>query len=392
MPRVTAVVACLVVSLVRSNGALAQQRTQVSDSPAPVPMLDKVRIDRGGGIHLTRHFAVVFGGIKQGSGPAAGPAVSWEPASGEFVQLKAGYSWNRFQLLQARFDSRPIFGRRSTFSTRLRWQDAPHLSLYRSGPDSPNRRVEFGARKTEWSGALNTAIGSTTFVIGSGLERYSSGDGWIDPGEDEVLGEVPVTPGLGTRPWFIHSFASASIDTRLSRDFSRTGRLLEVGVHDYRDEQNGSQSFREVELSAAQLLPTGRQGEAGQTEYRGALGLFAHAWLTDTSGGRSVPFFLMPTLGGGTYLRAYSGYRYRDRNAILLGAEYRWSVHDMVDVAALYEAGTVSPTVGGFSLGSVAQSVGGGVRIHSKTSGLVHMDLARGRDGLKFSIGMSVGS
>jgi hypothetical protein len=391
MPRVACLVVCLVGSLVSPHAAFAQQPAQVSDSPSPLSMLEKVRIDRGGGIHLSSHFAVVFGGIKQGSGPAAGPAVSWEPASGEFIQLKAGYSWNRFQLLQARFDSRPFFGKRSTFSTRLRWQDAPHLSLYRSGPDSPNRRVEFGERKTEGSGALNTVIGSTTLAVGSGLERYSSDSGWIDPGEDEVLGEVPVTPGLGTRPWFVHSFVSASIDTRLSRDFSRTGRLLEVGVHDYRDEQNGSQSFGELELSAAQLLPTGRQGES-HAEFRGALGLFAHAWLTHTSDGRSVPFFLMPTLGGGTYLRAYSGYRYRDRNALLVGAEYRWAVHEMVDVAALYEAGTVSPTIGGFSLGTVAQSVGGGLRVHSKTSGLLHMDLARGRDGFKFSIGMTVGS
>jgi hemolysin activation/secretion protein len=105
-----------------------------------------------------------------------------------------------------------------------------------------------------------------------------------------------------------------------------------------------------------------------------------------------VPFFLMPTLGGGDYLRGYSSYRFRDRNALLLQAEYRWAVHPMLDVAGLYEAGTVSPTVHGLRIKDMAQSVGGGIRVHSKTSGLLRVDLARGRDGLKLAFGVGLGA
>src|SRR4029079_1704768 len=108
-----------------------------------------LKVDQGGGIHVTEHFAVVFGGIKQGSGIALGPAISHTFENGAFAQLKGVYSIRQFKLLQARFDLKPLFTGRSLFSTRLRWQDAPELALYPLGPDSINRRVEYGERKTE---------------------------------------------------------------------------------------------------------------------------------------------------------------------------------------------------------------------------------------------------
>ena len=278
-------------------------------------------------------------------------------------------------------------------STRLRWQDAPKLSLYASGPDSSDRRVEFGARKAELSGFVKTKLApKASLSAGSGVERYSANNGWIDPDEEEVLGEVPDVPGLGTRPWFVHSFVSASNDTRHSPDYSRTGRLLSAGFHDYRDQQNGTQTFERFELAAAQLLPTFRIADAPDAQYRGALGFFARAWLSQTSSGHDVPFFLMPTLGGGDYLRGYASYRFRDRNAALVGAEYRWAIHKMLDLAGLFEAGTVSPTVGGLGHSKIAPSGGVGVRVHSKKSGLLRVDLARGREGLKFTVGVTTGA
>jgi hypothetical protein len=363
-----------------------------ADGPPLPDFLADPEIDQGGGFHVSKHFAVVFGGIKQGSGIALGPAVSHEFADGSYAQLKGVYSLRQFKLVQARYDSRPLFGKRSLVSTRVRWQDAPELSLYRLGPNSPDLRAEYGERKTEWSGYLKTTVApKTSLSVGAGLERYATSGGGITETGTDAPGEIPQTPGLGSRPWFVHSFVSIAQDSRLAPDFSRTGRLLEAGLHHYHDAHDGRESFRRVELAAEQLLPTGRR-ESSASEARGALGISARAWLSGTGGDRIVPFFLMPTLGGGNYLRGYATYRFRERNAVLLRAEYCWAVHKMVDVAGLYEAGTVSATVRGLSLSGMAQSVGGGIRVHNKTSGLLRVDLAGGRDGLKLSIGVSAGS
>jgi hemolysin activation/secretion protein len=104
-----------------------------------------------------------------------------------------------------------------------------------------------------------------------------------------------------------------------------------------------------------------------------------------------VPVFLMATLGGGDYLRGYSSYRFRDRNAALLQTEYRYAVHKMVDVAFLYETGTVAPAAGKLNVNHLEHSVAGGIRLHTKTSGLLRMDLAHGRDGWKIAFGVGIG-
>jgi hypothetical protein len=77
---------------------------------------------------------------------------------------------------------------------------------------------------------------------------------------------------------------------------------------------------------------------------------------------------------------------------MLVGTEYRYAIHKMVDVAILLEAGTVAPSPSAFSVDEMAGSVAAGIRVHSKTSGLLRLDLARGRDGFKFSIGVTTGS
>ena len=44
----------------------------------------------------------------------------------------------------------------------------------------------------------------------------------------------------------------------------------------------------------------------------------------DTTLDGDVPYFLMPSVGGGDSLRAYSSFRFRDRHSLLLQGEFRW--------------------------------------------------------------------
>ena len=385
MLRRAAAVVCVLVGAAAPYPLCAQGAQDPDPNTPPTGLLARIKVDRGGGFHLTDSFAVVFGGIKEGSGAAMGPALSHDFADGSFVQVKGVYSIRRFELLQARYDSRPLFGRRSMISARLRWQDAPELSLYRLGPDSPRERAEFGERRMEWSGFLRSAMGrKTSLTIGGGIERYVSDGGWINEHEDERLDTVPQTPGLATRPWFVHAYAGVVQDTRLSPDYSRTGHLLAATVHEYHDAHDGTESFRRLETAAAQHIPT--------FGHRGAIGIAAFAWLSYSGRGSYVPFFLMPTLGGGDFLEGYPSYRFRDRNAVDLRGEYAWGVTRRFDVAAIYEAGKVAAGVSGLTLRGMAQSVGGSLRLHTNSAGLLNLDLARGREGVQFVIGFSTGS
>jgi len=341
--------------------------------------------DQGGGLHFTEHFAVAFGGIKQGSGIALGPAWSDTFSNGGFVQLKAVYSIKKFWILQARYDTPRFWSDRAILISRLRRYNAPELSLYLTGPDSPNARAEYGERRTDASTLLMfKPITSIRLNAGFGVERYVTRADPLPVKEgSEALSDAPELPGLGTHPWFAHSFASIAHDTRLSLDYSRRGHNAEIGLHDYHDWETGQDSFRRLETTLQQLIPT--HGE------RGVIDVGLRTWFTDGKDEASVPFFLMPTLGGGDLLRAFPSYRFRDRNALLLKAEYRWAVHKMLDIAGLYEAGKVAPRVADLDFDNMAHSYGVGIRAHTDKASLFRLDAAHGREGWGFRVGFTAG-
>ena len=318
----------------------------------------------------------MFGDIKPGSAVAVGPAISQTFANGGYAQLKGVYSIRRFRLLQARYDTQRFWRGRALLSSRVRWQDAPKLPLYGLGSDSPALRAKYDERKTSLNTALTMRL-SPMFEIaaGAGVERYALSGGSIDS-EDESLAAIPSVAGLAEHLWFLHTFVSAALNTHPGT-YSRSGTEVDLALHDYRDRHDGAFSFARLEAGARRLVPFSS---------RSGVELSARTWISATASGRSVPFFLMPTLGGGGTLEAFDLYRFRDRDAILLKGEYRRAVHDMIDVAAFYEAGTVAPAPRAFSLRRAAQSAGAGVIVHTPAAEVMRLDIAFGREGAGIAI------
>jgi len=371
----------LVIGLARAAFA---QATPASPPKEPTTLLERMKEpDQGGGFHFTKNLAIVFGGIKSGSGIAVGPAISQKFKDGTYVQLKGVYSIKKFKLVQARYDSRKFWDDRGSVVARVRWQEALKLKLYRLGPDAPDSNVEWGETKTEGSGRIRLQV-TPTMRIGSGLgmEKYSTVGGRIDLADLPGLPPVSLPPGLGTRPWYLHSFFTLAHDSRTSPEYSLKGHLFEASIHSFNDLHDNQDPYRRFEAIADQLIPTGKKGTLEGS---------AQVWLSLADADRTVPFFLMPTLGGSSYLRAYPSYRFRDRHALLLRAEYRWPIHKMIDLAGLAEAGKVAPEVNGLKFSNMAESLAVGIRVHTKTSSLVDFDIAHGRDGFKFTIGFNSG-
>jgi len=365
---------------------LAAQTPAPASSDEEVKLLDRLKEpDQAGGLHFTKHWGVAFGGIKEGSGIGAGPAFSTEFANGGFMQLKAVISIRNFQLLQARYDTPRFWGDRGIVISRLRWHHAPEVKLYRLGPDSPDRHIEYDERRTELSSELAVKLRPAVRAAGGfGVERFrTSADDLsqlIDP--EPLALNVPL-PGLGAHPVFAHGFGSLAYDTRLSPNYTRGGQLFEAELHGYTDVEGNEDSFGRFEGGVEQYIPT----HGG----RGVAGVGARTWLSLTDGAFSVPFYLTPTLGGGNLLRAYPSYRFRDRHALLLMAQYRWAVHKFVDLAGTYEAGKVAPEVGELNFDNMAHSIAAGLRLHTEKAGLLRMDVAYGREGVGFRIGISAG-
>ena len=338
--------------------------------------------DQAGGMHLTEHWGIAFGGIKQGSGIGAGPAWSTKFSNGGFIQAKAVISIRNFRLLQVRYDTPNFWNGRGIVISRVRWHHAPNVRLYALGPDSPTRRTHYEERRGEVSSRLEFKLRPTVTAVGAfGLERFRTSADLNDLADPQSLALTAPMPGLSTHPIFAHVLASLEHDTRLSPDYTRRGRFFEAALHGYNDVQSTEASFGRFEGTAEQHVPT--HGE------KGVISVWARTWLSLAEGPRSVPFYLTPTLGGGNLLRAYPTYRFRDRHAMLLAAQYRWAVHKFVDLAWTYEAGKVAPEVRGLNFDDIAQSIAIGLRAHTRKTSLVRMDLAYGREGFSVSVGLS---
>jgi outer membrane protein assembly factor BamA len=112
--------------------------------------------------------------------------------------------------------------------------------------------------------------------------------------------------------------------------------------------------------------------------------------LSQTGAGNQVPFYLLPALGGQNTLRAYANYRFRDRNVVLVGAEYRWPVFRLLDAALFADAGRVAPTARDLLRERLHRDYGFGLRFHSTTRSIARIDVAKGTEGTRVSLSLNV--
>jgi hemolysin activation/secretion protein len=104
---------------------------------------------------------------------------------------------------------------------------------------------------------------------------------------------------------------------------------------------------------------------------------------------QQIPYFMLPSLGSGSTLRAYPSWRFRDRNSLLLQAEWRVIVNRMLDFAVFYDTGKVTADASDLSLAGLKNSFGLGVRFHGPRTTPLRIEIARGSEGYNIVFGAS---
>ncbi len=339
-----------------------------------------LKFDSAGELSTVKGIAVTFGGIKAGSGFAIGPAGGYTFPDGGYVRAKAVFSIRNYKLLQALYQARQFHDGRLIVNARVRWHDAPDGAVFAIGPQSPDIRGEYDEQRTEISGqALAQPVSFVRLAAGTGWEKYRTSGGLIASAGLPLL--VPPPPGLNADPNYLHTYGTAALDWRESPGYSRRGTLLQATIHDFHAGDEAPFSFRRVDGVAQQLLPI-MHGNI-------VFDLSARVSSTSPDSGDEVPFFLMPELGGSTQLRGFANYRFRDRHAMLLTAQYRWYVQEYLDGVLFYEAGKVEPSFGDLDFNNLEKSYGIGFHFHTPRTTLLRLDLARSREGFRFIFGFS---
>jgi Omp85 superfamily domain len=319
-------------------------------------------------------FYPLFGSVYSGGGFTLGGGYRRFYGDRTHADLKGMYSFKNYKLIEVSTDSWGHAQGRLDLHARAGWRDATQVAFHGLGMDSSQDPSAFGLTQAYvGADAAVRPLPWTIFRTGLSYEDFSLGQGsGSNPSIEEVF--TPATaPGLGANPTYLHFMASGGIDTRPSPGYARSGGLAEISYHNYAD-RDETLSFDRLDAEVVKHIPILRENWV----------ISLHGLLQTTlDDDDTVPYFLLPSLGSGSTLRAYSSWRFRDRNSLLLSGEWRWIPSRLgLDMALFYDTGKVTPRFRDISWKGLASDVGVGIRFHSPLATPLRIELAKGREGM----------
>ena len=320
-------------------------------------------------------FYPYFGSVYSGGGFTLGAGYRQFYGDRTHADVKGLYSISGYKLIEVSTDSWGHAGGRLDLHGRAGWRDATQVSFHGLGMGSPEESANYRMKQTYFAGDLNARPGGfTVFGAGMAYEDFNLEPGTGEPPSIEEVHTPASAPGLGDNPTYLHTIASAGIDSRPSAGYARRGGLYAVSYHNYAD-RDDTYSFDRADVEVIQHVPILRENWV----------ISVHGLLQTTlDDDDAVPYFLLPSLGSGSTLRGYSSWRFRDRHSLLMSAEWRWIPNRLgLDMALFYDTGKVTPRWDDLSLKGLKDDFGIGVRFHSPFATPLRIELAKGSEGMR---------
>ena len=313
----------------------------------------------------------------RGGGFAAGAGYMFHPGAYSTLDLRGSYSLSSYKLAEAEFNSPRVFDRRGELTFVGGWRDATEVAFHGVGMNtSSGDRANYGFEQPFGSALLTIRPTRRLFMVRGGFEAsrwdLKSGKGTA-PSVDEVY-TPEMLPGLGTTTTYLHTQATVGFDSRPSSGYARRGFFYGVTGHDYTD-RDDALGFRQVDYEVIQHIPILRD--------TWVVSLHGLAKTTRDKGEQATPFYLMPSLGGGSSLRGFSSFRFTDRNSLLLQAEWRIMGNRFFESALFYDAGKVAARTSDLDLNHLKSDYGFGVRFHAPRATVLRVDVARSSEGTR---------
>jgi hypothetical protein len=294
------------------------------------------------------------------------------------VDVRGSITVTGYKRLEAEFLAPNLFKRQGVLSVIGGWREATQVGFYGLGTStSVDDRANYGFKQPYGQAVLELRPGRRNLLIRAGFEftewNQTPGSGSY-PSVEEVY--TPATlPGLGTSVTYLHPQVTVAFDSREAPGYARRGGFYGVTAHDFADPDN-RYGFTQLDYEAIQHVPILR--EAWVLSFHGLVS------TTGTKSGEEVPFFMLPSVGSGSTLRGFSSWRFRDRNSLLLQAEWRIMVNRFIDTAVFYDAGKVTAHTSDLNLDHLKNDYGFGIRLHGPLATPLRIDFAKSNEG--FSI------
>jgi hypothetical protein len=332
-----------------------------------------------------RGLYVRVGRVGEGAGFALGPALRYNAAAFDF-KTSAALSMKRYLVGEASLRFPGTIGQNEY--TRAdgpfveisgRRRDFPQEDFFGLGPESALANRSDYALRDAWgsvTGGVEYRPLKAGVVVGYLKTSTGAGSDRTMPSSTTVFTAAEM-PGVGERHGFmvVEPFVEiATLDRSLEE---HAGGIYRLSVAQYRDRTLDRHSFVRWTADVRHYFSF--------VDDTRTIAVRAWASAAEPEDGHEVPFYLQPALGGARTLRGYRTFRFRDRSALLLQAEYRWRINELVTGALFYDTGSVAATLG--DVGRFERNYGVGLRAGGPMGAAFRMDLAfGGREGTRFLI------
>jgi hypothetical protein len=323
------------------------------------------------------HWHPFFDSAYAGGGFTLGAGYARHVSPYNVVDLRGSVTFSGYKRIEAAFMAPRLFNRRASLNAVGGWREATQVGFFGIGNEqtSVDDRATYSFTQPYASANLDFSPTRNLLLLHGGIEisQWNQGAGGGSHPSVEEIYTPQQLPGLGSAPVYLHTQAGLALDSRASSLYARRGGLYGVTFHDFRDRDEAF-GFRRTDYEAIQHVPILRE--------TWVLSLHGRLELANAANGQAIPFYMLPALGGGSSLRGFSSWRFRDRNSLLLQAEWRVMANRFLDMALFYDAGRVSARRSDLTSGPLKSDYGLGFRVHSAANTPLRIELARSNEGL----------
>jgi len=322
-----------------------------------------------------------MGNVTTGGGFAVGPGYRRPGLFGERVDISAFAmgSMKQYWLADARVTLPRLADGRLFAEAFARASDYTQEEFFGLGPASDRSDASFYALRNTEIGASGAVRPFPWLSLGTTVSRVTPDARSADHQRSiDRFFDTSALPGFDIDTHFIRTRAFADLNYREPRLNPRTGGRYLLSVDHYNDTLDGRYAFNRYEADLQQYISF--------LKNRRVIALHGLVSVGDPHTGADIPFFLQRTLGGPDDLRGFRRFRFRDRHALLLQAEYRWEIFTAVDGAIFYDAGKVASSTRDLDLSDLESDYGIGFRFGTINGVFLRIEGAFGSSGGKHFI------
>jgi hypothetical protein len=321
-----------------------------------------------------RGFYPWFGSVYPGGGFAAGAGFRKPFGDDASFNVFGGYSIGTFKRVEAEVALPTFASNRMRLTLNGRYIDAPDVKYFGVGNDTGKEdQTRFGYTPKGGGARLDIEAGKY-LRLGGGADYFDvdTSAGRTAPSIEELFSPAN-TPGLEFSNFsYLIGTGRAVFDWRRPLGYSGKGGIYRLQFDKYHELDNEAYSFKSLEAEVVQLIPILRANWV--------IALRGLTTLTDVEDTAAIPYFLLPALGGGSTLRGYPDFRFRDRNRLLMNAELRWTPARFLDMAIFYDTGKVASRRQDLDFDDLQESYGIGMRLIGMAGYVLRVEIAHSRE------------